>query len=295
MSSPEIPQDVALKLQLAAIRGLEPKESFFELRPFGSKMEPAAKDRVFLPVRDTREAMDRIAEHARRLNCYVGAAPRVRQRGTADAIERVWCLWADCDRRNALERLSDFRPLPGIIVRSGSDESVHAYWPLREPLPPGWAKRANRRLALALGADPASTDPARILRPVGSLNHKHNPPRPVRCTRLEVEVFSWAEVAGSLPDDRDYLEPPRPGGKRQPVGSPTRQLEGLVRTVAEAKRGNRNNSLHWAACCVREGVEEKRLDLGVARSELRAAALCAGLPELEIEQAIASGLRGAWR
>jgi hypothetical protein len=277
-----IPERDALYLQLAAIAGNEPPSSYLEIRP----LNPSGAQE-FVPVREQAVAVEQVLALRDHHQVYVGAAPRVRRDGRAAAVERVWCLWADCDGREALGRLCDFRPLPAIVVRSGSEDSAHAYWPLREPLPPLWAQRANRRLALTLGADRASTDAPRILRPIGTLNHKHDPPRLVRCTRLEIEAFSWVEVVGSLPDDRVYVAPPRSAGEHRPVSNPGRQLEGLVRTVAEAKEGNRNSVLHWAACCVRESD----IDPAVATSELRLAALHAGLPEPEIERTIASALR----
>ena len=46
---------------------------------------------------------------------------------------------------------------------------------------------ANRRLAHALGADPASADAARILRVPATLSHKHDPPTPVEAIRLDTD------------------------------------------------------------------------------------------------------------
>ena len=153
MTVEAIPQEAALRLQLACIGGNEPATSYFELRPLARDGRPAPSERAFLPVRELTGAIERVRELAPRLNVYVGAAPRVRQDGTAGAVERVWCLWADLDGRDALRRLRDFRPLPSIVVRSGSDDCAHAYWPLRRSLEPSWAQRANRRLTQALGGD----------------------------------------------------------------------------------------------------------------------------------------------
>ena len=65
--------------------------------------------------------------------------------------------------------------------RLGHAANCHAYWPLTEPLARDEVERANRRLAHALGADPASADAARILRVPGTLSHKHEPPTRGRC------------------------------------------------------------------------------------------------------------------
>jgi hypothetical protein len=282
----EIPQDWALRAQLNVIAGNEPPTSVYELRP----LNPVVRQE-FLPVREIDRAAERVAQLSERHEVYLGAAPRTEHRGTADSVARVWTLWADLDGRDALLRLRDFRPLPALVIRSGSDASVHAYWPLKEALDPSWAQRANRRLALALGADPASTDPARILRPCGSRNHKHDPPRRVLCTRLELDVFTWDQVVGSLPDDRSYVAPPRPVGERREVGDSSRALDGLVRTVAEGQPGERNRRLFWAACRAHDGSEAGTLDLATALPELRAAARHVGLAEIEVERTLTSAFR----
>jgi hypothetical protein len=72
---------------------------------------------------------------------------------------------------------------------------------LTEPLACDEVERANRRLAHALGADPASADAARILRVPGTLSHKHDPPTRVDALRLEPGGrVSVADVVGGLPD-----------------------------------------------------------------------------------------------
>jgi hypothetical protein len=282
-----IPQNVALRLQVAAIAGNEPASSFLEIRPFDRDMQP--RERSFIPVRERHEAAHCIALLAAQHNVYVGAAPRVREDGTAAAVERVWVLWADCDGRAALERLRDFRPLPGVVIRSGSDDCAHAYWPLREPLPPAWAQRANRRLAIALGADLAATDPARILRAAGTLNQKADPPKPVACTRLELDVFTFDQVVGRLGDDRGYT-PPASADLRARGGDATKSLAGLVRVVRDAPTGNRNQLLYWAACRARDHADTGQLGVDEAREELRDAAIAAGLSESEIAATLRSAL-----
>ena len=102
------------------------------------------------------------------------------------------------------------------MIASGSGSNCHAYWPLTEPLGRDEVERANRRLAHALGADPASADAARILRVPGTLSHKHDPPTPVEAIRLDTDRrVDAVDVVGSLPD------PPAPAPARAPV-VPTR-------------------------------------------------------------------------
>lgn len=60
---------------------------------------------------------------------------------------------------------------------------------------------ANRRLALALGADLASTDGARILRPAGSSSFKQRPAVAVRLLIVDAEArHDLARVVRALPE-----------------------------------------------------------------------------------------------
>jgi hypothetical protein len=136
----------------------------------------------------------------RRTDVYVGCAPRTRRHGGRDAVDRAFVLWADCDGEDAVAALGEFEPAPGIVIASGSGSNCHAYSPLVEPLARDELERANRRLAHALGADPAS-DAARILRVPGTLSHKHDPPTAVEAIRLDADrQVNGADVVGSLPD-----------------------------------------------------------------------------------------------
>jgi hypothetical protein len=138
---------------------------------------------------------------SRRTDVYVGCAPRTRRHGGRNAVRRALALWVDCDGQDAVAALSEFEPAPSIVITSGTASNCHAYWPLAVPLARDELERANRRLAYALGADPASADAARILRVPSTLSHKHAPPAPVQATQLDGERrFLAAEIVESLPD-----------------------------------------------------------------------------------------------
>jgi hypothetical protein len=136
----------------------------------------------------------------RRTDVYVGCAPRTRRHGGRNAVARAFVLWADCDGEHAVTALERFDPAPSIVIASGSGRNCHAYWPLTQPLEREQLERANRRLAHALGADPASADAARILRVPGTYSHKHEAPVPVEALRLDVgRRLPAADVVGGLP------------------------------------------------------------------------------------------------
>jgi RepB DNA-primase from phage plasmid len=271
-----IPQVDGLRIQLACIAGNEPPSSYFELRCLRPDGRPGPRE--FVPVRELRRAAE-IVLALRDVNVYVGAAPRVRESGTAADIERCWALWGDFDTPASVEALPRFAPRPSIVVRT-SPGRMQALWPLRHAVTPAAARRGNRRLALALGADMASTDGARILRVIGSRNLKHDPPATVACVRCELDVYELAEVVGSLPDAPG--DAPRPPMRVSERGAGTTgSLAGLVRTVREAPEGERNARLFWAACRAADEGHD-------AREELREVALAVGLPEHEVARTLDS-------
>ena len=147
----------------------------------------------------------------RRTDVYVGCAPRTRRHGGRDAVVCAHTLWVDCDGDAAVDALRTFDPAPSIVIASGSGSNCHAYWPLTTPLARDELERGNRRLAHALGADPASADPARILRVPGTHNFKHDPPTNVEAMRLDVERrLAPASVVGHLVDAPTASASPRP-------------------------------------------------------------------------------------
>jgi hypothetical protein len=198
------PQHYALLLQLAAFAGNEPDASFLEVRP----LRPVGRQE-WLPVHELRLAMEAVLRLRDRHEVFVGVSPRTARAGDAEHVARSWCLLADCDTPTAVERLRRFTPRPAIIVAS-SRGRLHGYWPLRRPLETGAATAAKQALAHALGADLRCVDPARVMRAIASVNRKEQP-TPVRCVRLELEVFDAAEVVGHLPT----LDSPRSGITRR--------------------------------------------------------------------------------
>jgi hypothetical protein len=198
-----------LQVYLAALVGREPG-GLLEVR---ARRGTGMSQRTY-PREQLGTAAAAITRLGQRTDVYVGCAPRRRRAGGLDALGRVWVLWADCDTPEAVERLAAFQPAPSIVVRSGTSENRHAYWPLTRPLTPDEGTTANRQLALALGAcRSAVTGAAAILRPPGTRNFKHDPPAPVVAERLRPwRRFNARRLVDELPD------PPqeRPQSAREP-------------------------------------------------------------------------------
>jgi hypothetical protein len=293
MSGVAVPQRDARRLWLAALRGSEPAGALFELR--GKRPGATLQRLAFRPVDGDLSLLSAsIEQSALTGDVYVGLAPRrevyrLRDRkrsGGIDAIQRVHVLWVDADTPKACAALRTFEPAPSILVASGN--GLHGYWPLSRHVPPPAAKRANRRLALRIGADMNATDAARIMRPPGTLNWKSTPPKLVVCERLETASYTCRQLVGNLPDPPVRRSPQTP----QATGpaSASALVAGASRIVRQATPGNRNAALNWAAYALGKRISAGELNERSVRDELRDAAAAAGLPEQEIDGTLASGL-----
>jgi hypothetical protein len=157
-------------------------------------------DRRFVAARRAAAAAPDLRDAARTADVFVGVLPRARPRGTRAAIDRAGIAWADCDDAASTARAMTLPAPPSMVVASGSPGCVHAYWLLDRPLSAATVERANRRFADALGADPTSADATRLLRPPGTLNHKHDPPAAVTLIRLTDDRHRLVDLVGELPD-----------------------------------------------------------------------------------------------
>lgn len=156
----------------------------------------------FVPVDRLEAVQELVLERGGLTDVYVGVLPRWRAQGTRrDVAGGARVVWADCDGEQAVEALQRFRPAPSVVVRSGSGENRHAYWLLDGRATVAEVQRANRRLALALGADLGSAEAARILRPPMTFNHKHAPSAPVFLESCVSERrHALHALVGGLPD-----------------------------------------------------------------------------------------------
>ena len=159
--------------------------------------------RRFLPATCLKDAVALFETLAGANDVYVGVALRDGDsHGGRAAIGAMALAYIESDHAATAERLTAFAHPPTMVVASGSPGHHQVYWLLDRCCPAREVESANRRLALALAADPASSDAARILRPPGTLNHKHEPPRPVTLLVLRQDArFTLSELIDGLPED----------------------------------------------------------------------------------------------
>lgn len=182
--------------------------------------------RLFSGTRRLAAAAETIAALSERTDVYCGAVLRTRHAGGRDAVGQSQLVWVEIDHPDALARLDRFAHPATMTIRSGTAGHAHAYWRVEEPVDVDELERANRRLADHLGADPACTDAARILRPCGTLNHKHTPPTPVSLAAYRPgRRYRLDALLDGLPDP-----PARTAGAR-PAGAGVRGEDAELRAI----------------------------------------------------------------
>ena len=119
------------------------------------------------------------------------------RRGSAEDVTRVVAVYADLDvKPGGFDTLDIAKACAAeigitvgtrarITVESGG--GLHAIWPLSSPIAPGqlprWHQLVTRHAAKWNVKPDNISEPARVLRMPGSMNHKFDPPRP--CTAYE--------------------------------------------------------------------------------------------------------------
>jgi hypothetical protein len=186
--------------------------------------------RRFIPARDTAAAAGLITRLACRADVYVGVALREGGgHGGRTAIGGSHVLYVECDHEHVERSLAGFPHLPTLEVASGTGRHVHLYWSLRSRVTNLEAEDANRRLALRLGCDRASVDVARLLRPPGTFNYKHDEPSPVRLIAYRADGrYTLAQLIAGLPRPLSAgVDENRPARHGRPRTAVDRQLRAI--------------------------------------------------------------------
>ena len=191
----------ALSAYLVVLRGPSPAGRFLDVR---WRTVPGAMRRRFLPASTSPEALAHlIARMGARSDVYVGVALRDGDiHGGRAAVGAMHIAYVESDSPATIARLVAF-PFPAsMLVASGTPGHLHVYWQLDGRYPISEVETVNRRLAAALDGDPTCADAARILRPPGTLNHKHDPPLPVRMLALRADArYPLDALAALLGED----------------------------------------------------------------------------------------------
>lgn len=160
--------------------------------------------RWFVPVHRVADAARLITRRALTADVYVGVALRDGDtHGGRRAISGSHLLYIECDTPNAADRAGSFAYPPTMEISSGTPGHLHLYWRLTERANNEQVEGANRRLARRLGGDMASVDIARVLRPPGTFNYKHDPPTPVTLAEFRAGArYTLAQITAALPTEQ---------------------------------------------------------------------------------------------
>jgi hypothetical protein len=206
-----------LRTYLDVLAGDESAGALFEVRT--RRPDRVSMRSWFVDVSARARLLTLLPAISRRADVYLGVAPRRTEAGTREAITHAHVAWVDVDGPDGADRLSAFRPSACLTIASGTPGGVHGYWAFSRPADVVVLEEINRRLAAVLAGDPlwpATT----ILRPPATLNHKHEPPRPVelidrRSVRYDPDDL-LAELVLRTPDSpvmpAHRSEPPRDSG-----------------------------------------------------------------------------------
>jgi len=216
---------------LRLLAGSQPEDRFFEIRAI-------SRDRVqrsFVAAARPALAAARIREGTGSGDVYLGVALRTTNRfGGKQAIDGSHLAFIECDSATAADAVRSFACPPTMLIASGTPGHLHAYWQLRHQYLNAQIERANRQLALHLGGDLASVDIARVLRPPGTLNHKHQPSAPVELVSHRPAVrYSLAELTAGLPVPRPAI--PQVGATRRRLSVAADPLDGRLRDIETAE------------------------------------------------------------
>ena len=193
---------------LTAITGRE-RHGLLEVR----FRTPGGMGRRFFPTGRIAQAARFISHSSRFTDVYVGVAPRARRAGGKNAIAHSRVVWAELDQPDARQRLAAFALPASMLIASGTPGHIHAYWRLTTPLTGPRTEQLNRGLAMALGADINCIDVSRILRPCGTANFKHRPPRPVTLLERALRAYGADELDAALAE-LATAQPPAPSQAR---------------------------------------------------------------------------------
>lgn len=197
---------------LQTLRDSAPRDTFFDVR----YRTDHGFAQFFNDIDDPSTA-ETITQLGETTDVYIGVGAREQHRGRREDVAPTAMVWADCDTPESIQALQEVSPPPTMIVKSGTGENAHAYWALTEPVSHDTLEETNRAIADTLGADRKSTDAARILRPPGTSNHKHDPSQPVQLTEHTQNRYDPQEIIQALPEPA----PPEPATQTPEHKPPT--------------------------------------------------------------------------
>jgi hypothetical protein len=198
-------------------------------------------------------------------------APAARKDPTSGGLKNcavLCCLFCDLDYKDfpspeiGRQELEAFPLKPSYIVETGG--GLHCYWMLKNPFDlqteGARAKDLLRRLAITLGGDLASAEPAHLLRVPQTFNYKYNPPRLVKIENRNCDEVPYYRVSdfdflpAELKPHRPATEVSRSNGIGDsseiiPASERIRRASGYLATIPGAIQGSGGDSHTYKTAC----------------------------------------------
>ena len=157
-------------------------EGSINLRFLHKDKDPAKTVQKFIPLSEIESIPRILKNYTEQYHCYFAVGTRVNGDGSKDGIIQIPALWDDLDlyklsdkqKDESRLRYRDFPLKPTFVIDSGGGR--YPLWMLKEPAPVEEIPKIEnllKRLAAYFHGDMNATDASRILRILGSLNHKY--------------------------------------------------------------------------------------------------------------------------
>jgi hypothetical protein len=177
----------------------------------------------------------------------------------------VLALWADNDGGT----IPDGFPKPTARLQS-SPGHTHDFWRLKHPVSPARAELLNKRIALAVGADPSGVDITQLLRVPGTPNWKYSTSPIVEVLEIHVEL-------AYDPDELDRLLPKLPEQERKSGAVAESDIDKaddeLLQAMLRSKHGQKIRALldndaerlvTYPECLTDKRLDANKCDLSLA-------------------------------
>lgn len=142
--------------------------------------------RFFQWPSEIQTLQDWITSSAHDGNVYLAPGLFSEKKADKESFKHANVAWVEFDGTAKI----DFKdiPEPDAIVQTSTESHVHCYWKITKANAES-IENINRRLTYHLRADNSGWDCTQVLRPPGTLNHKHTKPLETKLIRLHHPLF----------------------------------------------------------------------------------------------------------
>lgn len=169
-------------------------------------------------------------------------------------VERITSFFVDMDGEKEvgdnLDKLENSPLPPSMVVRSSTDDKIHAYWIVVDCPPEKWTA-IQVQLIAHFESDPSCKNPSRVMRIPG---YWHTKAEPIRTEIIEENEadYTFSEFCEAFdfdPKYQLYSEKPveLPEGWTPPEGIGERILKAADYQISKIGTSGRHNVLVWAA------------------------------------------------